>query len=166
MLISQLVKANCEHKQVKDNVIFHISQDRNVIFHRGVTLSLEQPELGIQIKRVRELKGLSLKELGDLLGGVDHSTLSKIENGKSKPSKRTLGSLANVLGDNFGDTELDQYINKGEVPKSKKEIIEETSVEEIFSIKFGGGTGRRSKEQILKLKRLVDKRVEQMLDES
>lgn len=118
-----------------------------------------------KLKQARKNKGFKQKEVADL-ANIAQSTYSSLESGKTLPEKKTKIALAVVLGDNFGEPDLDQHINETDTPKSKKEIIEETSVEEIFSIKFGGGTGRRSKEQILRLKRLVDKKVEQMLDES
>jgi transcriptional regulator with XRE-family HTH domain len=120
---------------------------------------------GEKVKIARKNKGFTMEQLAGLID-VSQSALSKLESGKSLPMRKTKIALAKALGDNFGEPELDQYINESETPKSKKEIIEESSVEEIFSIKFGGGSTRRTKEEILRLKRLLDRKMEQMIDES
>jgi transcriptional regulator with XRE-family HTH domain len=119
---------------------------------------------GEKLKIARKNKGFTLKELGSQVG-LTHSALSQIENNKNDVSKKTKIALAKALGDNFGESWLDEHISGTETPKSKKEIIEESSIEEIFSIKFGGGAGRKSKEDILRLKKLMDRKLEQMLDE-
>ena len=122
-------------------------------------------EIGDKIKELREGLKLSPQELADI-SDLDRTTILKIEDGTNNPAKRTKLALAKALGNNLGDSSFDKYLSGTEKPKSKREIIEESSVEEIFSIKFGGGAARRSKEEILKLKRLVDRKMEEMIDES
>jgi len=53
--------------------------------------------LGIQLKRVRERSGKSLREVARQLG-MSASFLSQMERGKSQPSVATLYSLAQLLG--------------------------------------------------------------------
>jgi len=48
--------------------------------HYGVALE-NRTDIGFQIKFIREQKGLSQEQLGQMMG-VSRSTISKIENGK------------------------------------------------------------------------------------
>ena len=48
------------------------------------------------VKKYRESKGLSHKKLGKLLG-VDASTISNLEEDKSKPRPKTIVKLENLL---------------------------------------------------------------------
>jgi transcriptional regulator with XRE-family HTH domain len=66
---------------------------------------------GKRVRQARERKGLSLKELGERLGGMSYSTLSKIENGGST-SERTKIALARELNDDFGEDWLRDYLIK------------------------------------------------------
>lgn len=50
-----------------------------------------------QMKELRALRGLSLHALADL-SGVDYSSLSRIENGKRKPSVYAARDIAAALG--------------------------------------------------------------------
>lgn len=52
-----------------------------------------------RIKEVRKAKGLTLKQLGDLLG-ISESAVSNIERGRNKPSGSTLVLLCDKLGIN------------------------------------------------------------------
>lgn len=122
-------------------------------------------EIGDKIKELREGLKMSVPELAER-SKLDRTTILKIEDGTNNPAKRTKLALAKALGNNLGDSDLDKQLADAEKPKSKKEIIEESSVEEIFSIKFGGGATVRSKEEILRLKKLLDLKMEKMLEES
>lgn len=53
--------------------------------------------IGQRIKKLRNEKGYSLRELGKRLN-IAHSHLSMIENGKKKPNLELLGSIAKVYG--------------------------------------------------------------------
>ena len=53
--------------------------------------------IGKNIKRIREAKGLSSKEIA-LSAGVDISHYSRLENNKSDPSLSTLVKVAGALG--------------------------------------------------------------------
>lgn len=100
-----------------------------------------------------------MKQLGDKIG-LTHSSLSQIENEVTNASKKTLIALAKALGDNFGESWLDEYINAEETPKSKKEIAQEMSIEEYLSLKFEGKDVRRSKEKIAAVKLILADEIE------
>lgn len=117
------------------------------------------------LKKARKNKGFTQKEIAEL-ADISQSSYSDLERGETTPMRKTKIALAKVLGNNFGDSSLDEEINRAESPRSKKEIIEESSVDEIWSIKFGGGATRRSKEEILRLKKLLDREMEKMVNES
>ncbi|MCG8385930.1 MAG: helix-turn-helix domain-containing protein [Cytophagales bacterium] len=55
-------------------------------------------KLGLEIKRLRKSKGISIRSFETLEGAVDRYTLSKIENGKIMPSIPTLMRICSVLG--------------------------------------------------------------------
>lgn len=117
--------------------------------------------IGDAIKARRKERGFTLKELGEIVG-LTHAALSKIENGKSEPSKQTLISLAKGLNDNFGELWLDEHIAGKDAPKSKKELAEEMSVSELISLKFGGKQTRRSRKEAEMLAKLLDAEVERI----
>ncbi len=49
-----------------------------------------------KIKKIREQKGLTLRDL-ERITGIDHSTISRIENGYSLPSQTTMLLIARGL---------------------------------------------------------------------
>lgn len=51
-----------------------------------------------RIKRARVLKGMSLQQVADALGGISKQALSKYEKGKDAPNSTRLIQLADVLG--------------------------------------------------------------------
>ncbi len=97
---------------------------------------------------------------------MSHSSLSALENNKTKPLRKSKVALAKALGTNFGEDWLDEHLNGEEPPPpTKKEIIEDTSVEEMVSLKFGtdddpGPDRRRTKEEARVLARMLDKAIE------
>lgn len=117
--------------------------------------------LGEKIKKARKAKKLTLVELGKLIG-LTHAALSQIENEVAKPSRRTLISLAKELNTNFGDETLDEYLKADDTGKSKKEIADEMTVTEFVSLKFGGKSTRRSKQEIEMLTALLDAEIERI----
>jgi transcriptional regulator with XRE-family HTH domain len=125
--------------------------------------------LGTRIKEARLRKKLTLKGLGELLGGVDHSTLSKIERGLSNPNRRTLISLAQALQENFGESWLNEHITAFE-KDDKERKIEELSVEKFIGLKFGIGEpaklSKRRKNELIALARILDRELETFPDES
>ncbi len=52
--------------------------------------------IGRRIKKYRELKGLTQKELGALIG-MEHNTVSSYETGKNRPNQDVLHSIATAL---------------------------------------------------------------------
>ena len=117
------------------------------------------------IKKLRKDKKLSQDDVANAIG-ISPAALSKLENNKTLPMRATKISLAKFFHNNFEEDWLDEYLNESESP-SKKEIIEETPVEEFFSLKFGGKkTTKRSKEELLRLRNLVDRKIEEMLNDN
>lgn len=83
-------------------------------------------KIGQRIKELRELHGLTIKDLSDK-SGVGQSTISEIETGKAKnPKSETLSKLARVLGvivDDLLTEEWDEKYNQdGELAKQVKLI--------------------------------------------
>jgi SOS-response transcriptional repressor LexA len=58
------------------------------------------PSVGHRIKAARKARGLTLTQLGELIG-VTNQALSAIERGKVRPSRQTLKSLSKELNENF-----------------------------------------------------------------
>lgn len=109
-----------------------------------------------ELKRARKAKGFTLKELGAIVE-VSHSSLSKLERGETLPMRKTKIALAKALGDNFGDTALDAEIAAGaNPPASKREIARDMSVEQLITLKFGGGGETRTRAQMRALAQLLD----------
>jgi transcriptional regulator with XRE-family HTH domain len=59
------------------------------------------------LKRLRQLRALSLSDLASL-SNVSRVTINRIENGKQKPSPRTIRRLAEALQVNVEDLTSDQ----------------------------------------------------------
>jgi transcriptional regulator with XRE-family HTH domain len=121
--------------------------------------------LGEKIKLARKQRGFTLVALGEIVG-IKHASLSQIENNVTNPAKRTLISLAKALGDNFGESWLDEHINGTETPKSKKEIVADMTAKEFVSLKMGGKNGRRSKAEIDALTTMLDAELERMKEDA
>jgi XRE family transcriptional regulator of biofilm formation len=58
--------------------------------------------IGIKIREKREEKGMSLRQLAQLID-TNHAYLSRIENGKVTPSIESLIKIANALGCDVSD---------------------------------------------------------------
>jgi transcriptional regulator with XRE-family HTH domain len=54
-------------------------------------------EFGLRIKRLRQQRALSLRELGER-SGVSYSFINSIENNRFNPSRETVIALADTLG--------------------------------------------------------------------
>ena len=52
---------------------------------------------GEKLKRLRKQRGLTLQELALALGHADHTYLSRIENGKKKPSTELIIIIAQMF---------------------------------------------------------------------
>lgn len=99
-------------------------------------------KIGENIKKTREQKGLSQKEVVSAIG-MGPAQYSRIENGKTDPSVSTLERIAHALGISLGElfantTESFKEINSYDRTTIEKvNLIEELSEEEkkaVFSI--------------------------------
>ena len=107
------------------------------------------------MREARKSRGFTLKELAEKIG-VTQPTLSRIENGQSE-AKNTLIALAKTLESDFGEAWLSEHVTTaGQRAQSKKEILEETSVQELVSLKFGGATNETART----LAKLLDEEIE------
>lgn len=97
--------------------------------------------IGEKIKKVREAKGLSQKEVALTLS-MNPSQYSKIENGKVDPQFSSIEKIANALGVSIADivnsdnvfSEIDS-LNKSVIEKVQLiEQLDEKQKESIFSI--------------------------------
>lgn len=66
-----------------------------------------------KLRRIREQKSLSLREL-ERLSGVDYSSISKIETGESSPKLETMVRLARAL-----EVDLSELIDLEELQLTK-----------------------------------------------
>ena len=97
--------------------------------------------IGEKIKKIREAKGLSQKEVALTLS-MNPSQYSKIENGKVDPQCSSIEKIANALGISLSDifTEESNLDNINSIDKSiieKVQLIEQLDdkqKESIFSI--------------------------------
>lgn len=72
--------------------------------------------LGERIKKKRTEKKLTQKQLADLLGGIDNSTVSKWESDTYEPDAKSLNRLAEILGASV------HYLVSGEVDEMDPEV--------------------------------------------
>jgi len=73
-------------------------------------------ETGVKIKQLRNKKGISLRKLAAIID-VDHSYLSRVENGKVTPSLETIVKIAQALECDVADfferkMEVDEELKK------------------------------------------------------
>ncbi len=117
-----------------------------------------------KLKKARKHRGFTQKEVAKL-ADIAQSTYSDLERGNTLPERKTKISLARVLGDNFGEPNLNECLNGNEAAPSKKEIVKDMSAKEFVSLKFGGKNTRRSKKDIDMLTTLLDAEIERMKEE-
>ena len=80
---------------------------------------------GIKIKEIRQQRGLTQKQLGDICGIAD-ANIRKYENGKQNPKIETLQKIANALG--VPVTELLNY-NYDTIDGEKVRVYDLTDME-------------------------------------
>jgi|CXWL01.1.fsa_nt_gi transcriptional regulator with XRE-family HTH domain len=114
--------------------------------------------LGEKIKSARKAAGLTLLEL-EARSEIANSTISRIENGKTDPERKTLVALSKALGNDFGLDWLTEHVHGSDPTPSKKEIAKELTVEQLISLKFGGGGETRSKADMRALARMLDEAI-------
>jgi len=113
--------------------------------------------IGDKIKKAREAKGLSQKEVATALK-MDQSQYSKIENGKTDPYFSTIEKIAKALGIKVSDLLTAEDIFK-DVDSLDKTIVEkvqlieqldETEKKSIFSIIDGLSSKKKMKDSLAK----------------
>ena len=72
---------------------------------------IDYAKLGLNIKRIRQEKGITQEKLAEL-AGCNPSHISNIENNYTKASLNTLLSIANILDTSIDYLLLDQYNNQ------------------------------------------------------
>lgn len=132
-------------------------------------VDLESMSLGKNVKQAREDAGLSQEVLARSIGKTKQA-ISKIENDQFKDFekiKSTLILIAKKLNNNdFGNPEIRKYLENSEPDLDKNQIIKNATLDEIVGIRFGGGATKvRSKDEIERLKILLDKKLADMKDE-
>jgi transcriptional regulator with XRE-family HTH domain len=109
---------------------------------------MAQPAFGFLLQRLREERGLSLRELGQL-AGIDHAYIYRLEAGdKESPSEEVLTKLIRAL--KAGKREGDMLRYLAEHPQVDSELVEHAvanptvSFEEFSSVASVAfrGTGR------------------------
>jgi len=90
-------------------------------------------DIGNKIKKVREVKGLSQKQVALSLN-MDQSQYSKIEKGKTDPTCSTLEKIANALGVELSDIFTSDEIFK-DVNSADKTILEKLRLLEMLDSK-------------------------------
>ena len=93
--------------------------------HKAGRKSLQPPlpahAAGSRIKRARIRAGLTLKQLGERVGGLSNEALSKIETGATKqPQRTTLAALARELKDDFGLSWLRELLREEGLTASRQ----------------------------------------------
>lgn len=96
---------------------------------------IEQPQLGIRIKQLREKKGLTQKDLSYQCN-ISERTLQRIENGYVKPRKYTLKVISNIL-----EEDLNQSVSNNAIPgksnnNKREKIIAAFLVATVIIISF------------------------------
>lgn len=82
---------------------------------------------GEKIKTLRQKKGLTQKQLGDLCGMAD-SAIRRYENGRAKPKIETLQKIADAL-----DIKISELISLNDAIGSVLETIEENRIIHTYS---------------------------------
>jgi transcriptional regulator with XRE-family HTH domain len=145
------------------NNVGHLHLSRINVGHQQLNIFVSET-LGKRINKARKAAGLTLKDLGKKIGR-SHATLSQIENDVHIPEKATQIALARELNSNFGEEWLNEYLTPSDTTSSKKEIVQDMTVKEFVSLKFGGKNTRRSKQELDMLTKLLDAEIERMKNE-
>lgn len=78
--------------------------------------------IGEKLKQVRNAKGMTLKELGDI-AGLSAGYLSQLERGKSSIGMSQLGKLANCLGVDVRYFISEEFQSENPVMKSYENVV-------------------------------------------
>src|SRR5260370_29978813 len=91
----------CPHRQQHIIFLYHVKG--------GV---MAQPAFGLLLQRLREQRGLSLRELGQL-AGIDHAYIYRLEAGdKESPSEEILTKLVRALKSGKREADMLRYLAK------------------------------------------------------
>lgn len=114
--------------------------------------------LGLNIKNIRKQKGLTQRELAELIG-MTASTITKYENDQLEPSIETIGKIASVLKvssldlmpplSSMNSINLDNYINV-------RTVKDENGVSSTRIISEGECIRRKKLKDLLMLYGLID----------
>lgn len=66
-------------------------------YRESIDFKMDKVDLGIAINRLREYRGLTIRDLS-AASGVSHSKLSNIENGQLSPTYYTISRVFRALG--------------------------------------------------------------------
>lgn len=103
-----------------------------------------------RIKKLRKAKGLTMKELGDVLG-VAESTISLYENDKRQPDRDTIKKIADLFNVSidylYCRTDV-PYIASAESIETKKEPEQNAGVDENI-IRLFSSLGTQDQERII-----------------
>ena len=96
--------------------------------------------LGILLKKMREQRGLSFRELGRL-ADLDHAYIYRLETGdKEDPSADALGKLARALKAGKREVDMLQFVSQN--PKTPIQLVELTLQDPTISFNvFAGAAG-------------------------
>lgn len=89
--------------------------------------------IGEKIRKVREAKGLSQKEISTMVN-MDQSQYSKIENDKTDPTTSTLEKIAKALGIDVSELFVSDKIFK-DINSADKTIMEKLRLIELLDNK-------------------------------
>lgn len=96
-------------------------------------ISIESTDLGLTIRSLREIKGMSRVELAEATG-ISESYLKKIENGDRRPRLETYHKIMEVLDADVSVRNTDGTV-KGEcAARAQKAFLESTGKQAVFLI--------------------------------
>ena len=123
---------------------------------------MSQPALGLLLQHLREVRGLSLRELAQL-SGVDHAYIYRLESGsKESPSEEVLSKM--IKGLKPGRREIDMLPYLAEHPDTDvglvKYVLDDQTISyEVFAAAAGAafrGTRPDYGKLIDKVRRILD----------
>jgi transcriptional regulator with XRE-family HTH domain len=113
-------------------------------------------EIGERIRKIREARGLSQKEIAAIIK-MDQSQYSKLEKDKTDPSVSTLAKVAKALGSQLSDLFSDDLLRDvGSYDKSVMEKIslidslDEDEKKSLFKIIDGLSSKKKMKDSLAK----------------
>ncbi len=115
-----------------------------------------QMEIGERIKKLREAKGLSQKEVAGIIK-MDQSQYSKLEKDKTDPSVSTLAKVAKALGTQLSELFADDLLR--DVNSYDKSVMEKISLidsldedekKSLFKIIDGLSSKKKMKDSLAK----------------